>query len=257
MKNKIVLSAAIAAMIAPSAFAQSLTGASVSGDYRSYFGDDADGSSFSLEGGAEVSLGNNFAVSANLSFGKDDDSDADYTNGTLHAIYMVSPGAAVAGFVSRDSTDSANSTNYGVEFGGRSNTARYEIYYGATDLTGDNVTDEDLTIFGASFDVQVASGFSVGLGYESFTGLSGRRADTGALIEDVTYSDTSIIARYNVVPNASVYGKLGKIAGNAFEGDTTFFTEDDVRYFGVGAEFTFGGQRGPIFGERTLSGFGF
>jgi hypothetical protein len=257
MSYKIVLSAAIAAMIAPSAFAQSLTGASISGDYRNYFGDDADGSSLSLEGGAEVSLGNSFAVGANLSFGKDNDTDADYTNGTLHALYMVSPTAAVGGFVARDSVDNADSTNYGIEFGGRSNTSRYEIYYGATDLSGDNVTDEDLTIFGASFDVQVTNGISLGLGYESFTGLSGRSVRTGELVEDVTFSDTSIIARYNVMPNASVYGKLGKIAGNAFEGDTTFFTDNDVRYVGVGAEFTFGGQRGPIFGERTLSGFGF
>ncbi len=257
MSYKIVLSAAIAAMIAPSAFAQGLTGASVTGEYRDYYGDDADGSNFALQGGAEVSVGNGFAVGANLSFGKNNDTDTDYTNGTLHALYMVSPTAAVGGFVARDSGEDVDSTNYGIEFGGRSNTSRYEIYYGRTDLSGDNVTEEDISIFGASFDVLVGSGISLGLRYESFTGLSGTVVGTGATLDDVTYSDTSFIARYNVAPNASVYGTIGTIGGNAFDGDTTFVSDIDIRYFGIGGEFTFGGERGNIFGERTLIGFTF
>ncbi len=257
MSYKIVLSAAIAAMIAPSAFAQGLTGASVTGEYRNYYGDDLEDTTLLLQGGVEFAVANDFGVGANLGFGRFDDAeDSDYTNATLHAFYMVSPTAAVGGFVARDSADNFDSTNYGIEFGGRSNTSRYEIYYGRTDLSGDNVTDEDISIFGASFDVLVGSGISLGLQYESYTGLEGT-AESGATVDDVTLSDTSVIARYNVTPAASVYGEFGTIGANAFEGDTTFVSDDDIRYFGIGAEFTFGGQRGNIFGERSLAGFGF
>jgi len=251
--NKITLTSAMMLLIAPATQAQSLLGASVEGQFRSYY-NDRDDESYTIEGGADIGIGSNYAIGANLSYGADDDEDVDYVNGTVHAMYMASPTTAVGVFVAQDtSSDLFDSTNYGIEFGGRSNSARYEIFYGQTDIQ-DASFDDELTIFGASFDVMVGAGFSLGLSIEAFSGFDGFAVDTGEPVDDLATSNISLITRYTIADTASIYAEIGRQSTDAFDDDTTFFVDDDVRFINVGADFTFGGDRGNIFGQRTLVG---
>ena len=250
--NKITLTSAMMLLIAPTTQAQSLLGASVEGQFRSYY-NDRDDESYTIEGGADIAIGSNYAIGVNLSYGNDDDIDVDYVNGTVHAMYMTSPSTAVGVFVAQDTSDLFDSTNYGIEFGGRSDRARYEIFYGQTDLQ-DFSLDDELTIFGASFDVMVGAGFSVGLSIEAFSGLDGFAVDTGEPVDDFATSNISFITRYTIADTASVYAEIGRQGTDAFDEDTSFFVDDDVRFINVGADFTFGGDRGNIFGQRTLVG---
>ncbi len=258
MKHKIAGAAALMAITSTSALAQGFAGASVEGEFRNYYGDDRDSSSFSLDAGVDFTINSDIGFGGNFSTGRDDDRDVEYTNGTVHGYYAVTESAAFGLFVASDSADDLESTIYGVEFGGRTERSRYEFYFGRSDLEN-AAGEDDLRIFGASFEFGTSNGFAFGLHHESILGLVSTVVGTGAVVDDVTLGDTALVARYYVTPQASVYAKAGRIGSAARddENDVTLLGNEDARYFGVGAEFALGERGGNLFGSRTLAGWGF
>ncbi|MEJ6402020.1 hypothetical protein [Yoonia sp. 2307UL14-13] len=246
--------ASLLASAALPASAQTFTGGSINGEYREFTGDDVEGNSFTLDAGGDISVGADIGFGANISFGRNDE-DLDYANGTVHGYYVLSPTAAIGLFAAADSIDGDDAALYGVEVGGRSPRGRYEVFYGVTDVE-DPFDGDDLTIFGASFEFAIGNGFALGLQYESFTGLPGVTTE-GEILNDTTFSDTALMVRYNITPEASIYAEYGSLLQSAFEDGVSFSSEDDTNYIGIGAEFALGERGGNIFGARSLAGFGF
>jgi hypothetical protein len=250
-KNTIIAVLAIASFATPT-LAQDISAASVSAAYTSYTDDEFDDSFTNLKAGAELGLASSFAIGGNLAIYAGDLDDG-VMNATVHGMYMMSPSTALGGFVAQESQGDFDATLYGIEFGTGSESTRAEAYYGAVesdDLTG------DFTVAGFNFEFAVAPSFTLGIGYEAFTIADGFTPPSSTDTEDLTYSDTSLIARYIFEGGASVFAEIGQVGFSASTDDTTYVSANNLEYFAIGAEYTFGRATGTLLGERTFAGWG-
>lgn len=252
MTKKSIITATLIAATATPVMAQDISGASVSGTYRQYTDDTVDSSVLSLEAGVEVGLASAFAVGANVAFIDGDDIGEGATSGTLHGMYMYSPNSALGVFAATGTDDNVDATTFGIEVGSASQVTKFEAYYGIAD--SDDFGGEDISIAGFNFEFEIASGFSLGLDYSSFTIADGVIVPGGTDPDDLTFSDTSVIARYAFAEGASVYAEFGQISASATSGGTTFVSTNELEYIGIGAEYKLG--RGNIFSDRSYVGFG-
>lgn len=253
MTKKSIITAALIAAVATPVMAQDITGASVSGAYRQYTDDDIDSSVLSLEGGVEVGIASAFAVGGNLAFIDGDDLGEGATSATLHGMYMYSPNSSVGVFAATGSDDNVDAATYGIEIGSASEVTSFEAYYGIAD--SDDFGGEDVSIAGFNFEFEISSGFSLGLDYASFTIADGVILPGETSADDLTFSDTSIVARYAFAQGASVYAEIGQIGASATTSSGASFTSiNELEYIGIGAEYKLG--RGNIFSDRSYVGFG-
>ncbi|WP_108814270.1 hypothetical protein [Loktanella sp. Alg231-35] len=250
-KTTTIAALAIASFATPT-IAQDINAASVSAAYTSYTDDNFDSSFTNLEAGIEVGLASAFAIGGNLAvYGGDLDDGA--ANATVHGMYMMSPDTALGGFVGLDSKGDFDATLYGIEFGTGSESTRAEAYYGVID--SDDLTG-DFSVAGFSFEFAIAPSFTLGIGYEAFTIADGFTPPGTTVSEDLTYSDTSLIARYLFEGGTSVFAEIGQVGFSAATDDTLYVSANDLEYFAIGAEYAFGRATGTLLGERTFVGWG-
>lgn len=252
MTNKSLITAVLIAATATPAIAQEINGASVEGVYRQYTDDDIDSAVVSIEAGVEVGIASAFAVGGNFAFVDGDDIGEGAASGTLHGMYMYSPSSAIGVFAATGTDDNVDATTYGIEFGGASQVTSFEAYYGIAD--SDDFGGEDVNIAGFNFAFEISAGFSLGLDYSSFTISDGVIVPGATSPDDLTFSDTSIVARYAFAQGASVFAEVGQISASATSGGATFVSVNELEYVAIGAEYKFG--RGNIFSDRSYVGFG-
>ncbi len=245
----LMLSAAAAPVVA-----QDISGASVSGTYRSYTDDNIDLDLTTFEAGIEVGITDQFALGGNIGTYNADNAD-DVFNATVRGSYKFSPTAAIGLFAAQDSDGDNEANIYGFEGGSRTQNSRFEAYYGVVD--SDDIGDLDITVAGIGFEFSVSPGFALGLNYASQTIDDGFDPGGGEPLTDLTFSDTSIVARYSFANGPSVFAEIGQISASARTSTTLFTSTEDAEYIGIGAEYSFGGNGGNIFSNRTYAGFGY
>lgn len=251
-KNTTIAALVIASFATPT-LAQDINAASVSAAFTSYTDDEFDNTYTNLKAGVEVGLASAFAIGGNLTVYGGEDIDDTFINGTVHGMYMMSPNTAFGGFLAQDSTNDFDATLYGVEFGTGSESSRAEAYYGVVDT--DDLSG-DFSVAGFSFEFAVAPRFTLGIGYEAFTIDDGFTPPGSTDPEDITYSDTSLIARYQFEGGTSVFAEIGQVGFTSATDDVVFVSANDLEYFAVGAEYAFGRPTGTLLGERTYLGWG-
>ena len=251
---------ALAVVGATPVFAQELGGVTISGEFRQYQEDNFDESASSLEVGGDFLLSPQFAIGGNAELGQNPffnsigEPQSNFS-ATGRGMYFISPGTALGAFVSTDSSEEWSSINYGIEAGSRSKTGRFETYFGFAEAEFDGDAFEDTRLFGLSFEFNLAPQIALGLEYDSFTMENGVTF-VGGDTEDLTWSDTSLIGRVNVTPEASIYVETGLLQASYTSGGETFVFEDDYGYFGVGAEYSFGKNGGSLMSNRSFTAFG-
>jgi hypothetical protein len=249
-KNTTFVALVIASFATPT-LAQDISAASVSAAYTSFTDDNFDDSYTNLKAGVELDLSSTFAIGGNLAtYGGDVDDGL--LNATAHGMYMMSPNTAFGGFVAQESGGDYDATLYGIEFGTGSESTRAEAYFGVVD--SDDLTG-DFSVSGLSFEFAVAPSITLGIGYEAFTIADGFTPPASTDTEDLTYSDTSLIARYLFDGGASVFAEIGQVGFSASTDDTTYVSANNLEYFAIGAEYTFGRPTGTLLGERTFAGW--
>jgi hypothetical protein len=190
-------------------------------------------------GGLEYAINRNFAIALDLSSYDIEDTDETIVSSTWHLIYHVNETASVGLFAGADVI--ADDTEYGVvgqslsfagfEAGSEFGDAEAEAYFGFSTTDG---ADEDFTMFGASGEYAIASGFSA----------------TGAadFINSDSYdqSKISVGVEYEISGGPEVYGKIGRRASDD-DGD-----EGDSNFIEIGASVSFGANRGTTFNGRSF-----
>ena len=252
MYKNTTFAALVIASFATPTLAQDINAASVSAAYTSYTDDNFDNSYTNLKAGVELGLASTFAIGGNLAaYGGD--LDDGLLNATVHGMYMMSPDTALGGFVAQESEGDFDATLYGIEFGTGSESTRAEAYFGVVD--SDDLTG-DFSVSGFNFEFAVASNFTLGLDYEAFTIADGFTPPGSTDTEDLTYSDVSLIARYQFEGGTSVFAEIGQVGFSASTDDTTYVSANNLEYFAIGAEYAFGRATGTLLGERTFAGWG-
>lgn len=254
MTKKYIIAVAVVAATATPTVAQEISGASVSGAYKYFTDDDADLEITSLRAGIEVGLAPSFAVGGNFATFNNGDSEDTVFNATLHGMYMLSPDSALGLFAAQEANEDADVTMYGFEGASSSVNTHLEGYFGFVD--SDDLSDNDLTIAGFSFEFNISGGLMVGIDYESYRIEDGFAPPASAPLEDLTIRDTALTARYQFDNDLSVFAELGQINSTATSGDTVFVSAEDAEYVTIGATYSFGRSGGNLLGERTILGFG-
>ncbi len=254
MKNTTIAAALLVLASSVPAMAQDISGASVTGKYKSFTEDDVDIEVTSLFAGIEVGLAPSFAIGGNLATFNFANVDDSVFNATIHGMYMLSPDSAIGLFVAQDSQGDDEGTLYGIEGGGGSANTQYEAYYGVVD--SDDFGTNDLSIAGFNFMFNVGGGFSLGIDYESYTVADGVIPPGETTAEDLTLSDTALVGRYQFENGASVFAELGQISRSTSTDDTDFVSVDPAEYVAIGATYSFGRSSGNLLSNRTIVGFG-
>lgn len=252
MTNKTLVTAVLLVATATPAIAQEINGASIEGVYRQYTDDDIDSAVVSIEAGVEVGIASAFAVGGNFAFVDGDDIGEGAANGTLHGIYMYSPSSALGVFAATGTDQNEYATAYGIEIGGTSQVTSFEAYFAFT--ASDDFETENVIIAGFDFVFEISAEFSLGLDYSSLTIFDGVIVPGATIPDDLTFSDTSLVARYAFAQGASVFAEVGQIRAPATSGGATFVSVNELEYVAIGAEYKFG--RGNIFSDRSYVDFG-
>jgi len=247
------MTALLVITLAAPAFAQELSGATIAGKYTSFVDEDFDNTYLSLNAGADINLGSGFGLGGNIALYNGDDLDDSLTNFTFHGTYMMSPATGLGVFVAQESDGTNEATLYGAEIGTGGAASRGEAYFGVLD--SDEI-DADINVAGFSYEFAVAPSFFVGIGHESFTVVDGFTPVGSTESENLTFGDTSLIARYVSDGGISAFAELGSISATAQSDDTIYTSENHLEYFAIGAEFATGRPSGALLSERTYFGFG-
>lgn len=254
MSKFTIITALLMTTAAAPVVAQELSGASVSGTYRSYTDDNVDLESTTIKAGVEVDILSQFALGGNIGTYNTDGTDNIF-NATLRGSYKYSPTTAIGLFAAQDSDSVDDANIYGIEGGGRTPNTHFEAYYGVVE--SDDIGDVDVSVAGFNFEFAVGRGLALGLTYASQTIDDGFDAGGGEPLTDLTFSDTAVTASYSFTNGASVFAELGQISASASTESTFFTSVETAEYIGIGAEYSFGGNGGTIFGNRTFGGFGY
>ena len=252
MTTKLLAASLIVAAAATPVLAQEITGAEGQLKYQNV---DTPGSDFdvtSLSVGVEGTIAPNFGLGANMRLDTIQDQDDSLFNGTVHAMYMLSPETALGVFYTNENQGDFDAASYGIEGGYATMNGRIDAHYGVVDSS--DVSDLDISYGGISFAFDVGSSVTLGLGYDAFTIDDGILLTTG--LADFTASDLSVFADYEIADGFSVFAELGQISFSATDGDLSFESdaEDESTYISVGATYTF--ERGTIFDARGYNSFG-
>lgn len=250
MVTKPILMAVLLATAATPTFAQQFTGAEGQIKYQPFSAPGGDFDIISLSAGAEATILPNFGIGGNLLIDSIEDQDDQLFNGTVHLMYMLSPDSAVGVFLTNESQGDFQASSFGLEGGYATGNGGVDGYFGV--VNSDDIGGNNVTYGGINLAFDVGSNFTIGFGYDAFIIEDGVLLPSG--LNDLTTSDLSIFASYEVVDGVSVFAELGQVSLSATDGDTIFTSTDDSEYISVGASYTF--ERGTIFDARGYNSFG-
>ncbi len=212
-----------------------------------------------LKGTAEVGITEQFALGASLGYyaivGDDlgtSVEDITSTSITVHGMYLPSPNTAIGVFAGTESTDDIddNVNVVGLEFGALTQSSKFDVYYGITDL---EFGDEEYTFGGFSIEFGRGQGWNGGFSYDAFSPVSIFVTDTGSFIEG-RRTNYAFHAGYDFSNGIGLTGSLGRLGLSGEEGDTDIVAEDPQTYVGFSLNYNFGPKGGTFTDNRTLLG---
>ncbi|MCK0094530.1 hypothetical protein MWU60_03015 [Yoonia sp. F2084L] len=259
MIYKSILTAFIVATTATPLMAQGISGISVEWGSTVLTEDDRDFGMGDLKGTAEVSLGTQFALGASLGIyaftGDDipfDDGELDTTSFTLHGLYLPSPDTAFGLFVTSESADYLDDpvNAIGVEFGALTQTSKFDVYYGITDL---EFGDDEYTFGGFSAEFGSGQGWNGGFTYDAFSPVLISVIETGSIIEG-RRTNYAFHAGYDFSNGVGITASIGRIGLSGEEDDVEIVAQDPQSYFGLRVDYNFGPKGGTFTDNRTFLG---
>lgn len=240
MTKTLLLTTAIIAVGATSAFAQGFTGAEFGLEYESF--SDFDESIISYYGAAEFEVLPQFGASADFSLYTNDAADDNVSNVTFHGFYKLGSGTGVGGFYGRDSLGTGDSIDiYGGEGAYNFGQGTVDGYVGFGDPEN---SENDVAFSGISIDYDLGNNIGIIAAFNTLL----INADSADLETNTTSFE--IGGTYTFGPGVTVFGKFGTVDIEVDDAGAVATADDS--YIGIGASVGFGPDGGTTFGPRGI-----
>jgi hypothetical protein len=219
------------------AYAFEVTGGDLRLEY-SAFTDDILGEDLgktALEGSVEVGFDRHIALQFDLGLQDFKFADESGNNLAVHVLHHMNEDTSVGLFVGRDKISSGEADYYGIEAGYEALNYEFEAYLSTGDVSEPSLGSSDVNILGVSGALDISENLKL-------TGAVHHAEFDG----DVSASRFEVGLQYAASDHFALTASVGSAEEDSFGSSTS------ENFFAVGAEMTFGANRGATFGQRGL-----
>jgi hypothetical protein len=188
-----------------------------------------------LEGSVEFGFDRYIALQFDLGLQDFKLAEKSGNNLAVHVLHHMNEDTSVGLFVGRDKISSIEADYYGIEAGYEAHNFEFEAYLSTGDVSEPSLGSSDVNIVGVSgaFDVSPSLKLTGAVHHADFDG-------------DDSASRFEVGIQYAASDHLALVASVGSAEGDIYGSSAS------ENFFAVGAELTFGANRGATFGQRGL-----